>query len=821
MISRICLIQTLIAILCTLSAFGQIEGTVSDESGTPLPYVNIFVKNTSVGTTTNFDGFYRLELKPGSYTIVYQYIGYQTEERNLDIDGGGQNQDIILKAASYEMPAVTIKADAEDPAYAIIRKAQERRKTYRKQNTVYECDAYVRGFNKIYDAPEKIMGVEVGDMEGALDSTRQGVVYLSESVSKMYVSGGKTKEVMYSSKVSGDDQGYSFNSAQEMDFNFYDNTLDINRRIVSPIANNAMSVYRYKLEGAYIDENGQLVNKIKVIPKNKFAAAFFGYIYINEDLWNINSLDLSVTSDATQLPFIDTLSFKQVHIPVEKDRWLPLSNVIQFRMGALGFEIGGNFACVYSNYVLDDIDVSVFNNEIYIVESEANAKSEMYWDSIRPIPLTTEERLDYVRKDSIRLIRESPEYKDSVDREYNKFQMSNLMDSYDHRNSEKLVNWTVGSPLSDIQVNTIQGWNGSFSLQFRKKYDEQGTRLLRVKSQINYATATNIWRPQMEVYYRANRKNNLSFFIQGGRDVSQFNRTNPISSTMNSIMTLMTRRNFMKIYDKQFLTLRASRDLGAWFTARVSLDYEDRSALVNNYNGSIFFKDSREFTDNLSTFEDHQALIFRASLRIKLGQKLVSFPDRTFKAGSDWPTIWLHYKKGIEGIAGSDVAFDLLHAQINKRYSLGSKGDFSFNVHGGVFLNTPEFFIDNMHFRGNRTFIGYPSDYDRNFLLMPYYDFSTPGDFLQWHVQHDFNGFILSKIPLVRQLNWQLVAGHKYLLRDGTDYMEWHLGLDNVGFGIFRLLRIDAVWYRQFTDALPEGANNSGFGIVAGLKFDI
>ena len=49
------------------------------------------------------------------------------------------------------------------------------------------------GSTKIYNAPEKIMGIEVGDMDGALDSTRQGVVYLSESVSKLYVSGQRVK----------------------------------------------------------------------------------------------------------------------------------------------------------------------------------------------------------------------------------------------------------------------------------------------------------------------------------------------------------------------------------------------------------------------------------------------------------------------------------------------------------------------------------------------------------------------------------------------------------------------------------------------------
>ena len=144
---------------------------------------------------------------------------------------------------------------------------------------------------------------------------------------------------MFSSKVSGDDQGYSFNSAQEMEFVFYNNTLELNRKLISPIASMAMSYYKYKLIGASLDENGQLVNKILVEPKNDFGPCFRGYIYINEDLWNINSVELYATKEAIQLPFIDSLSFKQIYIPVEKDRWMMLSNVIQFEMKPLGLKL--------------------------------------------------------------------------------------------------------------------------------------------------------------------------------------------------------------------------------------------------------------------------------------------------------------------------------------------------------------------------------------------------------------------------------------------------------------------------------------------------
>ena len=799
----------------------QIQGKVTDNDGTPLPYVNIFIKNSSVGTTSNFDGNYALKVNEGSHTIVYQYIGFKTVEKNINLGSDVILMNVQMENASYEMPQITISADAEDPAYAIIRNAQAKRKEYLDQSSEYVCDAYVRGFNKIYNAPEKIMGIEVGDMDGALDSTRQGVVYLSESVSKLYVSGSKSKEVMFSSKVSGDDQGYSFNSAQEMEFVFYNNTLELNRKLISPIASMAMSYYKYKLIGASLDENGQLVNKILVEPKNDFGPCFRGYIYINEDLWNINSVELYATKEAIQLPFIDSLSFKQIYIPVEKDRWMMLSNVIQFEMKAFGFEVGGNFACVYSNYELDSVDPEVFNREVYVVESEANTRTETYWDSIRPIPLSMEEELDYIEKDSIRIVRESPEYLDSVDREQNKFKAGDIIGGYSHRNSQKKSSWSIGSPLFNTQVNTIQGWHSSITLNYNKSYNESETRRLNVRLEGNYSFATSRFRPQASISYRANRHNNLRFSLTGGQRVSQFNKNDPITDGLNSIMTLFFRRNYLKAYDNNFIRADFSRDLGAVFAVRSSIEYEDRSPLTNNYDGSIFYKDSRNFTPNIA-IENHQAFIFRLSLRIKPGERIVRYPDRTFKVGSSWPTLWLHYKRAIKNVAGSDTDFELLHASINKNYSLGTKGDLNIYIHGGTFLNSPDFFVDNVHFLGNQTHIAYTGTYNYSFLMLPYYDFSTNDDFLQWHIQHSFDGYILGKIPLIRRLNWHLVGGYKQLLKTGDDYLEWHIGLDNIGYKLFRLFRVDAVWAKRLLDieqpTVDEGFN---FGVVVGLKVKI
>lgn len=56
-----------------------IGGMVTDQNGVPLPAVNVFLKGTTVGTQTDFDGNYALEGSEGQ-TLVFSYVGYETQE---------------------------------------------------------------------------------------------------------------------------------------------------------------------------------------------------------------------------------------------------------------------------------------------------------------------------------------------------------------------------------------------------------------------------------------------------------------------------------------------------------------------------------------------------------------------------------------------------------------------------------------------------------------------------------------------------------------------------------------------------------------------
>src|SRR3989337_3199096 len=58
----------------------NVSGRVTDETGQPLPGVNILEKGTTNGTTTDSNGSYKLTVTDGNVTIVFSFIGYATQD---------------------------------------------------------------------------------------------------------------------------------------------------------------------------------------------------------------------------------------------------------------------------------------------------------------------------------------------------------------------------------------------------------------------------------------------------------------------------------------------------------------------------------------------------------------------------------------------------------------------------------------------------------------------------------------------------------------------------------------------------------------------
>jgi hypothetical protein len=801
----------------------QVIGTITDQNDKPVPFVNILIENTYKGTTSNDDGYYELNIsEPKTYTIIYTFIGYKTVKKKVAIDKFPFTIDVMLEEELVSLDEVLVNSE-ENPANIIMRKVIAKRKENLEKINSFKADFYSRGLIRIKDAPEKVFGQEVGDLGGGLDSTRSGIIYLSETISKIqYLRPNKLKEKITASKVSGDNNGFSFNNAIDVDYNFYNNTVEFGNEIVSPIANNAFGYYNYKLEGVFYDERGNLINKINAIPKRKNDPVFEGTIYIVEDQWTLYGLELDITGVQARIPAVDIISLKQSFSYSDTENlWALISQSIDFKYKFLGIKGDGRFTAVYSNYKFNEgLTKKDFGRELVAFEDNANKKDSLFWQTVRPVPLTIEESTDYVKKDSIQLIRESKPYLDSIDGVNNKFKLGDIL-GYTYQNSHKDIRLGYDIPIGGIQFNTVQGYTAKANLFFTKDYDDF-KRFFSANASIKYGFSDDRLRATGSLTYKFNNTTRRFLTLSGGVMAAQFNPSDPIAPFINTVSTLFFEDNYMKLYDKSYLQLNYSEELFNGFRLFTQMSYERRKALFNTTDQTFINEENDIYTSNnplnetaygVAPFETHNILKANITARINFGQKYLSYPDSKFNIGNDaYPTLVLSYEKGF-GATNNDYNFDQIKARLYQSFNIADKGRLRYNIRAGKFFNAEDIaFMDYQHFNGNLTHVSTAGNYTNVFNNLPYYAASTNDAYLEAHTEHDFNGFLLGKVPLINKLNFNLVVGaHLLATLDFKPYQEYTIGVDSIGWGKWRFLRVDYV--RSYQSGFQSDA------ILFGLKF--
>lgn len=814
----------------------MIRGHVSNEQQAALPFASVFVKGTTTGTTTNAAGQYQLDLPAGSYILVCQYMGYRKTEKQVTVGADAQTIDFVLAPLSLQIKEVIVKSGGEDPAYAIIRQAIKKRDFYRHQVSEYTCNDYIKGIFKLRDVPDKVLGKKVDKNDLGVDSTGKGVLFLSESMTKVaFKEPDKIKVEVLSARQSGGGFGFSFPAF----IDFYDNNVQAvisqfaKRGYISPIAENALSYYKYRLEGTF-QEDGRTVNKIAVTPRRKYEPLFSGYIFITDGDWRIHSVDLLITQDY-QLELMDTLRIRQIHVPVTNDVWRTKDQVIYLSAKQLGFDMVGNFVNVYSNYDLQPgFQKKDFDRTILRYDTAFDKKQLAYWDSIRPVPLEKDEQKDFHEKDSIvRASHDSVKLANRVDSlqlHQRHIKVTDLLwkgikhNSYFQRDSSVDYNqFMLHGLIKEMEYNTVEGvvvsvepeWdlhlahNRQLTIEPFVRYGFSNTHL----NAYSYLT----WRQESKV--RGHIGNN-TWFAGGGKRVSQFNREDPVSPLANEVYTLLLKENYMKVYENWFGRLQFTREFENSMRVSVGASYEDRIPVENTTDFVVFQNDHKTFLPNHPyelagiPFERNQAFVANIGFSYQPGQRFIELPDRKVPIGSKYPTFSINYAKGIPGIAGSDADFDKWRFKVFDNMNLKLFGEFKYNVTlGGFFSSHHVDLPDYQHFNGNQTF--YNINYLNSFQLAPYYKYSTVAPFYATaNVEHHFNGLLTNKLPLLNRLKWNLVIGSNafYVNRD-NNYIEVFAGLEN----IFKIIRVDVIAGYQSQDNTRIGVRVGFGGLLGGM----
>ncbi len=805
----------LLFVICIkLNAFAAVVSGIiqSTVNGAPLAFSSVLVKGTTKGASANNSGFYSITLDPGEYTLVFQYIGFQTIEKKITLGKVNQTIDIQLSPRDYQLNEVIVKTGGEDPAYGIIRKAIASRSEHLKEIKQFTTEVYIKGQMQLRDYPKRFMGQKVDFEDG--DTSKQKMLLLSETIAQYSVSEPNQRKVeVISTKVSGRSNGFGFSSPQII--SFYENIISLGsglnpRGFISPISDNALNFYKYKFEGTFF-EFGKEISRIKVIPKRAYEPLFTGYIHITENDWHIQSIDVKLLRDQ-QMQLLDSLVLQQQYVPTGP-YWVIKQQVIYPYGKFFGFDFFGSFLQVYDKFDLTpNFKPKYFNSTVLKFYDSSNKKSMAYWDSIRPLPLLVEEIKDYRKKDSLEKVRESPAYLDSLDKIRNKFSLANLLltgKTFSKRKAK--TSFTIEPLINTLNFNAVEGGVINLSPQWRKQYD--GRKSLSIIPELRYGFANKHFNPSLSVNYTFGKKYIQSFSISGGKKVFQFNNAAPISEFINSYYTLMREQNFMKIYEADFFRLNYNAGIGNGLNFSGAIQFQNRKSL-ENLADIAFWKDfpNQSFSPNhpaelgTAPMQNHQAFLLSAGISWLPGAKYIEYPDRKVNIGSGYPTFTFTVTKAFAGILGADANYTKWRVNISDDLDLKLAGELKYSFTAGGFLQKDKVFEpDQIHFLGNQVLFAGP--FTRSFQLAPYYRFSnTASLYGTGHIEYHLNGLLTNKIPGFKKLNWFLVTGANSLLQEqGNYYVEYFVGLEN----IFKVIRVDYIRSIE-----KGGASNSGIRLA-------
>ncbi len=808
------LLILIFALSLQLTALAQkISGTVMSDKGELLPFASVLVKGSTKGVTANNDARFELNLEPGKYTLVCQHIGFTSSEKEITVKQN-MNLDFILNSQHLLLQEVIIDNNAENPAYEIIRQAIKKRNFYNNQVRGFDCDLYSKDLIKMNSMPDKIFGKKIPAEDKRsmqLDSNGKGIIYLSEAISKIYSAPpDKFKMEVKSSRVSGS-KGFGFTFP--VFINMYTNLVSIfdgsigQRGFVSPISDNAIHYYKFRMMGTF-EENGKTVNTIKVTPRRKYEPLFSGVINITEDDWRIHSFDLQLTKES-QIELLDTLRITQLHVPAIEDVWRVKNQLIHFNFKIFKVDMSGNFLSVYSDYHINPVfDKKLFDRVVIKYDTAVSKKTLTYWDSVRPVPLETEELKDYRLKDSLLQVSLDSANRnnnnDSLRKHQGKLKMLGFLWGGVHRTyygKKARIPWNAEALLSNLSFNTAEGIVSQFNANFTKSFPKLKSRLT-ISSNIRYGFENHRLNPSLALNWNTRETDenfNLKrtyWKIAGGRRVSQYNNQNPVTPLINSFSTLLSGRNYMKTYENGFASLSFKKVYESGISFSMNATYEDRLPLYNTTNYTFKKKDTVNLTENypvervtLSDIYPHQSLQASVKISIKPGQRYIQFPNSKIPVGSKYPTFTLQYTKGFSDLLGSDVDFDKWKAEVYDNVKLRLAGELDYRFTFGGFANNNKVMIqDYYHLNSNN--IGANLGQNNFRLLGSYVRSNTSSFYSEQHIEYHLNGFITNKLPVLKKKNWNLVAAaHQFMIDSKDYYLEYSVGLEN----IFKILRVDFV----------------------------
>ncbi len=823
-IARSTLAMLLLLFVLPLAAqVTKIIGKITDKStGEPLPFTNVVVSGTTLGTLTDFEGKYAIEFTTKADSLRASLIGYIPLSHKILLHQF-QTINFELPPATYNLAEVTIRYTG-NPAEKILAMVIANKDRNSLQSfSSYQYEAYTKielDANNITDKLKQRKLFKSFDFifsyvdTSTINGKSYLPVFITETMSDVYFrkSPKARKEIIKASRLSGleNESVAQFLGNLSEQIEIYKDYIPIfDKNFVSPIAEFGLDYYKYYLVDSIFLGNNWCYH-LMFKPRRKQELTFSGSFWVADTSFAIKKIDLRIASDAN-INFINDLEVKQEFEWTEEEFWMITRdemiadfNIIENTDKVVGFF--GHRTSSYRNFQFDPPENKRFLSmpANVFIEPEANKKEDSYWEMARHEELSESEQGIYEMVDSVKKI---PIFKTYVDLVYT------VVNGY--------LPWgkvELGPYTKLFSFNSIEGARfrigGRTSNSFSKK--------IQLEAYLAYGTKDQRFKYGGEIMYMFDKNPRRDLVASYKNDLEQLGLSPNAFSTDNILTSIFSRGPNNKLTRVQEFKIMYEHE---WFNGLINrVHFIHRQMFPLGETSFVIFPESRTspvLIPDIFTSE----VVF--DTRIAFRERFVSGEFYRYTISSSYPIILIRYGYGIPNLFQSDYEYHRLTVNLQQWFNFSTIGWSKYTIEAGKIWGTLPYPLLKIH-EGNQTFLY--DEFSSN--LMNYYEFVSDQYFSVTY-SHHFDGLIFNHLPLIRKLKWREVAhircvygtlkeqNQEYSLFPGQmrsfaniPYWEAGVGIEN----IFRIIRVDAIWRLNHRDDMLN-PNPATFGLFVSLYF--
>ncbi|MDH7445277.1 DUF5686 and carboxypeptidase-like regulatory domain-containing protein [Aquimarina sp. 2201CG14-23] len=808
----------------------KVSGHIYDSNKQAIPFANIVFVNSTIGTITDENGRFYMESDQNHSSIKVSFLGFETKTIPLTQRTTYKMQ-ITLEEEAASLDEVVIykgkTSKKNNPAIDILRKIWENR----RENGVKKFKQYN------YDKYEKLE-FDLNTIDSALVNSRifNGMefifedidtsritgktylpIFLNEAISKVYGDNelNELKEVLQGNKNAGfsDNQTLiAFVKDLYSDYDIYDNYLKFfDKSFTSPLSRTGINVYNYVLsDSAYIGD--KWCYNIIYYPRRKNELTFKGDFWVNDTTWAIKEINLEVTKSAN-INWVKDLYIEQEFDVLNDSIFLITKDYFQSDFALNKKEksrgVYGKRTTLYDNYKFDQkkgkkfyqSQVDPYNQDVY-------NREDSFWANARMEKLNKDEQKVYKLLDTLKTVK-------AFKRLYNVGTI--LATGY-----VDFDGWDFGPLFSTVGYNAIEGFRiraggrTYFTVNDRWRIEGYGA----------YGFKDKKFKYGLSGKYLVDRKSRLIVSAGNRRDVEQLGAS--LTNTNDVEGRSLASSSIVSTGDNSRLT---SINLSAF-----SMQIEPRKNFTIGVTGS--FRTLKPADSNLFSldFVDPDTGVLRTEIKqAEIATSLAYYPgrkttgygvDRITVNDGDFAQLFLNYSVGLDHILESDFEYQKIQFLYRQPWNIGGFGVLNSSIElGKTFGDVPLGLLSVVP--GNQTYLSIQN----TFPLLNFYEFVTD-TYAAVHMEHNFNGRIFSRIPLLRKLNLRELVGVRGVWGELSDenialdasgflqtvgapddeiYWEYSVGVGN----IFKIFRIDFHFRGNYFDN-PDARN---FGVTGSFGF--